>query len=120
MASRMNEFREFVALHPLLRDEVKSGKRTWQNVYEDWVIYGDNNTIWNNYKKQEEKASPTLGDMFNMEKIKNVVGMVKKIDTNQINKTLNNVQKIIQIVQSIGTNKGVSISGTNAFSDWWD
>ena len=27
MVSRMNEFREFVSLHPLLRDEVKKGSK---------------------------------------------------------------------------------------------
>ena len=35
MPSRMNEFREFVNAHPLLRDELKSGKRTWQEIYEE-------------------------------------------------------------------------------------
>ena len=34
MASRMDEFRKFVSTHPLVRDDVKSGKKTWQNIYE--------------------------------------------------------------------------------------
>lgn len=122
MASRMSEFREFVSLHPLLRDEVKKGSRTWQNIYEEWVLYGDGDNLWQKYKEKakEETKSQTIGDMLNMDKVKNVIGYVKKINPDQINRTLNNVQKVIQIVQTVGGTKGVTVSPSNVFSDWWD
>ena len=34
----MDAFRDFVSRYPKLRDDVVSGKRTWQSIYEDWVI----------------------------------------------------------------------------------
>lgn len=122
MASRMSEFREFVSLHPLLRDEVKKGSRTWQNIYEEWVLYGDGDNLWQKYKEKakEETKSQTIGDMLNMDKVKNVIGYVKKINPDQINRTLNNVQKVIQIVQTVGGTKGVTVNPSNVFLDWWD
>lgn len=122
MASRMSEFREFVSLHPLLRDEVKKGSRTWQNIYEEWVLYGDGDNLWQKYKEKakEETKSQKIGDMLNMDKVKNVIGYVKKINPDQINRTLNNVQKVIQIVQTVGGTKGVTVNPSNVFSDWWD
>ena len=122
MASRMSEFREFVSLHPLLRDEVKKGSRTWQNIYEEWVLYGDGDNLWQKYreKAKEETKSQTIGDMLNMDKVKNVIGYVKKINPDQINRTLNNVQKVIQIVQTVGGAKGVTVNPSSVFSDWWD
>lgn len=122
MASRMSEFREFVSLHPLLRDEVKKGSRTWQNIYEEWVLYGDGDNLWQKYKEKakEETKSQTIGDMLNMDKVKNVIGYVKKINPDQINRTLNNVQKVIQIVQTVGGTKGVTVNPSSVFSDWWD
>lgn len=122
MTSRMSEFREFVSLHPLLRDEVKNGKRTWQNVYEEWVLYGAGDELWGNYKNTTEEKAQTssLKDMLNMDKVKNVLGYVKKIDPDQVNRTLNNVQKVIQIVQTVGGSKSVNISKASAFADWWD
>lgn len=122
MASRMSEFREFVSLHPLLRDEVKKGSRTWQNIYEEWALYGDGDNLWQKYKEKakEETKSQTIGDMLNMDKVKNVIGYVKKINPDQINRTLNNVQKVIQIVQTVGGTKGVTVNPSNVFSDWWD
>lgn len=122
MASRMSEFREFVSLHPLLRDEVKKGSRTWQNIYEEWVLYGDGDNLWQKYKEKAKEGtkSQTIGDMLNMDKVKNVIGYVKKINPDQINRTLNNVQKVIQIVQTVGGTKGVTVNPSNVFSDWWD
>ena len=131
MESRMNEFKKFVSLHPLLRDEVKNGKRTWQNIYEEWVLYGESETIWGKYvivdnkgdatKSNRESKSMGFSNILNNEVIKNTLDYIKKIDPNKINNTLNNMQKVIQIIQTFTGKKGVTIpSSTNAFSDWWD
>lgn len=131
MESRMNEFKKFVSLHPLLRDEVKNGKRTWQNIYEEWVLYGESETIWGKYVIVDNKGDDTISNresksmsfsnILNNEGIKNTLDYIKKIDPNKINNTLNNMQKVIQIIQTFTGNKGVTIpSSTNAFSDWWD
>lgn len=130
MGSRMNEFREFVSLHPLLRDEVRNGKRTWQNIYEEWVLYGDGEKIWKKYTLENQssnlegnKTSKINGitDFIKSDGIKNTFEYIRKIDPNKVNNTLNNMQKIIQIVQTFTGNKGVTIpNSVNAFSDWWD
>ncbi len=57
MASRMSEFREFVSLHPLLRDEVKKGSRTWQNIYEEWVLYGDGDNLWQKVQRKSKRRN---------------------------------------------------------------
>ena len=62
-----------------------------------------------------------FSNILNNEGIKNTLDYIKKIDPNKINNTLNNMQKVIQIIQTFTGNKGVTIpSSTNAFSDWWD
>lgn len=124
MTSRMSEFRQFVSLHPLLRDDVKNGKRTWQNIYEEWVLYGDGDTIWGKYINSETKEKPKskdLSSIFKMDGVKNALGYVKKINPDKVNNTLNNVQKVIQIIQTVNGGKSVSVPAvTSAFSDWWD
>lgn len=125
MSSKMNEFREFVNLHPLLRDEVKNGKRTWQNIYEEWVLYGDGSE-WSKYETSDNQSDKdTKSDMsknrFNVDSMKNVLGYVKNINPEKVNKTLNNVQKVIQIVQTVSGPKAVNIpESASVFSDWWD
>ena len=46
MESRIDEFREFVKKYPLIKEDVKNNKRTWQSFYEDWVLLGENDGIW--------------------------------------------------------------------------
>ena len=120
MESKLDEFRGFVNKYPLLREDVKSGKRTWQNIYEECVLYGEENGSWNQYRdvKQEEKKDASL----NIDSFKNILGYVQKVNPDSINKTLNTVQKVIQIVQTVGGSKGTKSipTGTSLYSDWWD
>ena len=57
MASRMDEFRQFVKKYPKIRNDVIGGKKTWQNIYEDWVILGEESDIWNIYKEPKKEVN---------------------------------------------------------------
>ena len=93
MSTRMDEFRDFVSRYPLVREDVVSGKKTWQNIYEDWVILGENNSIWDKYKESKKETI----DLLSSENLRNIMNYVKKINPDSISKTLNTVQKILQI-----------------------
>lgn len=125
MASRMDEFRSFVMKYPKLRDEVNNGKRTWQSIYEEWVLYGDK-TDWSKYQdneiKQNVNDNKKPGSVtLSVDTIKNIAGYLKKINPDDLNKTLNTVQKVIQIIQTVGGNKTGNINlGSSVYNDWWD
>ena len=124
MTSRMNEFREFVQKHPLLNDDVHKGANTWQSIYEEWVLYGEDNR-WDKYLKPEEKTKTKPEEKVNnisFGNVKKVFDYVKKINPDNLNKTLNNVQKVIQIAQTVSGNKTISapVNAISTFSDWWD
>lgn len=126
MASRMEEFRKFVSVHPLLRNEVKEGKRSWQEIYEEWVLYGDGDKNWGSYKtiqenNEEKETKQDFLSAMKLDNVKNVINYVKKINPDKVNNTLNSVQKVIQIIQTVGGGKSVSVpKGTSVFADWWD
>lgn len=130
MESRMDEFREFVGKYPKIRDDVRSGKRTWQNIYEEWVIYGENDQQWQKYTDTTTNGQTTTTPNTNQkpntqaslnDSIKNIVSYVQKINPDSLNRTLGTVQKVVQIAQSFG---GKSIPTSNymssAYNDWWD
>ncbi|MFA7436541.1 MAG: spore coat protein YlbD [Bacilli bacterium] len=125
MQSKMDEFREFVKRHEKVREEVRSGRRTWQNIYEEWVVYGEQDEQWVNYRNKQANNAPIQKDgnniSFNIDSIKNIVGYIQKINPDSLNRTLNSVQKVIQIAQSIGP-KGSSSTPfiTTPYNDWWD
>lgn len=125
MNSRIEEFRSFVSKHPLLKDEVRKNERTWQNIYEEWYLYGEDDPSWNKYQeenKKENKKQSELGSTINMDSIKNIVSYVQKLNPDSVNKTLSTVQKVIQIAQTFkGPSASIpNVAQTSLYSDWWD
>ncbi len=126
MASRIDDFRAFVITHPRIKDEVENGNTTWQKMYEDWVILGPDDSKWQSYvngnvKNNKEEPKPkanTIEELLSSTSIKNVINYIKKIDPDSISKTLNTVQKVLQITQSFsGRPTGIY---NNNYNSWWD
>lgn len=129
MNSRMEEFRKFVSKHPLLKKEVRQGNFTWQNVYEEWTLYGEEDESWKKYELENKQEVNNINDVndqtsnstVNLDSIKSIVNYVQKINPDSLNKTLNSVQKVIQIAQTFSGSKTPSIIQPNSlYSDWWD
>ncbi|HHX79586.1 MAG TPA: hypothetical protein GX692_00775 [Acholeplasmataceae bacterium] len=123
MNSRLEEFREFVNRYPKLRDEVRNGTRTWQNIYEEWVLYGENNPAWQTYR-DDSRQGPINRDgnnlNLNLDSIRNVVGALQRINPDSIYRTLNTVQKVIQIFQSFGGKNKATQYIRSPYDEWWD
>lgn len=79
MSAKLDEFKEFVKRHPLLKGMVQSKQKTWQELYEDYCILGesafeDSKEEAKEEPKKENKSSSSTEDL-----IKTVVGYVKKL-----------------------------------------
>lgn len=60
MASRMDEFRDFVARYPGVKDDVLNGTYTWQKVYENWVILGEGDQCGRSTKQLQIKQQKRM------------------------------------------------------------
>ncbi len=122
MASRMEDFREFVNRYPKLREDVRERKRTWQDIYEEWVLYGEGDNFSQYREKSNNIENKASNLNVNMDSVKNMLNYIKKINPDDLNKTLNTVQKVIQIAQTVGGGKVGSVSpiAGSAYNDWWD
>jgi hypothetical protein len=122
MESRIDEFREFVKKYPLIKEDVKNNKRTWQSFYEDWVLLGEDDGIWDIYKSSKTSSdlgNKKLDELLTTSNIKNIVEYVKKINPDSISKTLNTIQKVLQITQSFGSKPSPGLYNAN-YNSWWD
>ena len=109
MESRIDQFRNFVRKYPGIKDVVKNGNKTWQALYEDWVMLGEDDSAWDIYKSvpnSSDLGSKKLDELLTTSNIKNIIEYVKKINPDNISKTLNTVQKVLQITQSFGRAAG--------------
>ena len=52
MSEKLDEFKQFVKRHPLLKNEVLAKRKTWQQLYEEYVLLGEEE--FSSFKKEEE------------------------------------------------------------------
>lgn len=101
MKNSMEEFKVFVKKYPKLKYEVRDGKRSWQSIYEEWTLLGDDGS-WETFKgDQETKLESVEGQEF----LKKALNYVKKLNPDDITKSIGTVQKVLSIVQSFNGGK---------------
>ena len=103
MSVKLDEFKEFVKRHPLIKLQVLNKEKTWQQLYEDYCILGESafektDTVEEiNEVKTETKKPSATEDV-----IKSLMGYVKKIDPDQVTKTVTSIQKVLELFGGIG------------------
>ena len=58
----LDNFKQFAKNNPKFASYIKDGSMTWQKFYELYDMYGEDSTVWDEYK-QEKKKSTTLNDI---------------------------------------------------------
>ena len=118
MVDKVNEFKDFVRSHPSLKDEVSSGKSTWQSLYELWYLYGPDDGQWDQYKPKPERpdvkaevvdtneTKEMRADMSGPEMVAQAFEYLQKVDIDKVQKTMGTFQQFIQIFQTMQGNKG--------------
>ncbi len=90
----VEQFKQFVKRHPKMIKEVRHGKKTWKEFYEDWYLFGEEDEIWEPYKEaKEEGTSKSL--------MSKIVSSLKAIDVNDLEKHIGNFQEAISAIQSV-------------------
>ena len=114
---KVNEFKDFVRNYPGLKDEVSSGKSTWQNFYESWYLYGPDDKQWDQYKAErpaaEESTEKTQvvdskSDLSGPEMVAQAFEYLQKVDIDKVQKTMGTFQQFIQIFQTMQGGKGAA------------
>ncbi|CAG9619838.1 YlbD family protein [Sutcliffiella rhizosphaerae] len=115
------KFKDFVKRHPKLSEEVKGKKKTWQELFEEWYLLGEEDESWKSYRVdgKDEEGKGSKSDV-----IPQILQSLKKMDANQIQYYLNNANSAIGNIQQLiqqflpQTTKGTSTSSgvKNPFS----
>lgn len=82
----VQKFKQFVKEHPGIIREVREGKATWQELFEEWYLLGEDDPRFLPYKKEqpetktkESATSPSGQNLFNT-----IVQTLKNMDMNQL------------------------------------
>jgi hypothetical protein len=106
------QFKEFVKKHPKLVKEVRAERKTWQELYEDWYLFGEDDPTWKQYRDEaaaKEEKNDFLGKVFQS---------LKNMDVNQMQHHIANVNSAIaniqQVIQQFQPNKPSGGAGSSA------
>lgn len=92
-------FKIFAKNHPELAAKVIKGDTSWQKLYELYDIYGEDNSIWNNYFGQ---TLDRIASDFQPSTFKEFFNTFKNIDLDSVQKGVTNLQKTVGLLQEIG------------------
>ena len=98
----LDNFKQFAKNNPTFASYIKDGSMTWQKFYELYDMYGEDSTVWDEYK-QEKKKSTTLND---------IVTMAKNIDMNKLQDGVNSLSKAVGLFSDLFANKNTSNTNT--------
>src|SRR5699024_10667487 len=104
-------FKTFINKHPKLIEEIRRNGKSWQDVFEQWTLLGEDDIHWQQYIDEEEKKeNNSLKLDLKPELIKQIIKYAETIDINklqeqvqQLSNTVSTVQEVVAQYQS--TNK---------------
>lgn len=92
---KLEEFKLFVKDKPYLANKVKDKVYTWQTLYETYDIFGPNHEFFIDDSKKSEEVESTATDEGSINKL---FTQLKKVDTQKISDGLENVKKIVGLI----------------------
>lgn len=107
------KFKAFVRERPELITHVNNGSMTWQKFYEMWDLYGDQETAWEPYRKKETTPNQSTQNTQGQSQgygLQDLFNMIKKVDSNTIQKNITNIQKAIALVQELTTKEKPNVT----------
>lgn len=82
----IDDFKAFVRTIPSIKEEVVKGRYTWQQLYEFYVLYGEDDKMWEPYKRSGQIDLTAL------------LEMLKNVDLDALAKSFEGIQKILDLV----------------------
>ena len=98
----VENFKAFVKTIPSIKEEVVSGRYSWQQLYEFYVLYGENDKMWVPYKKQ----SFDINSLFEV---------IKNVDLNALSKSFDGILKVLDLLSDFTQNEN-----SKTKKQWYD
>ena len=118
MDNQVEEFKQFARKYPGLKYEVRSGKATWQSIFEEWYLYGEEDSQWEKFKEIPKdtvasKETVTADEKSSSDSKSSTSTMSGAEMMTKVQQTMGTVQKFIQLFQSFqgsgGAGAGASL-----------
>ncbi|QHS22139.1 hypothetical protein GWK91_03930 [Virgibacillus sp. MSP4-1] len=111
---KVEQFKSFVEKHPKLMEHVRNRKETWQPYYEKWLLYGEEDEYWDDFKEERERSATKEKRANNQELFQKLSNMMNNMDMNKLQDQMNQLNGVISNVQNLIQ----QFQQQNSGSDW--
>ncbi len=100
----VSEFKQFINQHPKLIKHIRKNGRPWQEMYEKWVLLGEDDPYWESFKsdsednKEEKKESKKDK---NSELFSQLVKMTESMDLDKFQKQMDQFSSSLGTIQEL-------------------
>jgi|SRR5690625_3393418 len=97
--NQIQEFKNFINNHPKLLEYVRSNGYSWQQYYEKWVLLGEKDPYWDQYRfsnRREFEDNPATEKA-----LKQLGHFVNNINVSKVQKQVNELNNIISTIDGL-------------------
>ncbi len=101
---KKEEFKTFVRENPFLIQYIREGKKTWQDFYEMYDLYGEDEDAWGKLLNEESKKverNDSRGGGY----LEELVKMAKNVDVNKVQEGISSLQKTLGLFGELFASK---------------
>jgi hypothetical protein len=102
---KVEEFKMFVRSHPGLIDHVKNGNQSWQDVFTEWNLLGEDHEQWGKYIERKVGVANTKNQAFSKSvtdlSVGELLNMFKNLDIEEVREYVSQFSSAVTGIQEM-------------------
>ena len=100
---KLEDFKKFIKDKPYLANKVKDGIFSWQTLYETYDMFGPDHEFFKDETVRTNNVNDNI-ETNDSNSINKIFNQIKKVDTKKISDGLENVKKIVGLIDEFRPN----------------
>lgn len=104
----VESFKQFVKRNPRIIEAVRNESVSWQELYEDWYLLGEEDPRWETYRAEVKKSKTSNAvkreepeEEQKSDWVGQIVGAVKKMDAQTLEVYINQLSQALAAIQGV-------------------